>query len=243
MGWVKVVGIGPGDLNEMTLKAYNCLRECEVIVGYTTYINLIKSIILDKKIITSGMRDEVKRCRQALNLASQGKKVCIISSGDAGIYGMAGLIYEIAHKENLNIQIEVIAGVTALSSAAAILGAPIMQDFAAISLSDHLIPWIQIEKRLTLSAKADLVIVIYNPKSSERPDNLSKAVNILLKYKSPNTPVGIVKNIKRPKEESIITALEDVINYEIDMRTTLIVGNKSTYVKYGKMVTLRGYAL
>ncbi|WP_415853192.1 precorrin-3B C(17)-methyltransferase [Thermoanaerobacter kivui] len=243
MGWIKVVGIGPGDINDMTLKAYNALKECDVVVGYTTYINLIKPLIEDKEVISSGMRKEVDRCKKAVELALQGKNICIVSSGDAGIYGMAGLMYEVVHKENIDLEIEVIPGVTALNSAAAILGVPVMQDFAVISLSDHLIPWQVIEKRLELSSQADFIIVLYNPKSKERPENLIKAQKIIMKYKKGDIPVGIVKNASREGQETVITTLKEMANHEIDMRTIIIIGNESTYVRNGKMITPRGYIL
>ncbi|MDI3500561.1 MAG: precorrin-3B C17-methyltransferase / cobalt-factor methyltransferase [Thermoanaerobacter sp.] len=243
MGWIKVVGIGPGDINDMTLKAYNVLKECDVVVGYTTYINLIKPLIKDKEVISLGMRKEIDRAKKAVELALQGKNVCIVSSGDAGIYGMAGLMYEVVHKENIDLKIEVIPGVTALNAAAAILGAPVMQDFAVISLSDHLVSWQVIEKRLALSAQADFVIVLYNPKSKERTENLMKAQKIIMKYKKEDIPVGIVKNASREGQQVIITTLKEMANYEIDMRTIVIIGNESTYVENGKMVTPRGYVL
>ncbi|MGB9808838.1 MAG: precorrin-3B C(17)-methyltransferase [Caldanaerobacter sp.] len=244
MGWLKIVGIGPGSLDDMTQRALQALEECDVVVGYKTYIDLVMPLIEKKKIVSSGMRSEVERCRKAIELSLKGEKVCLISSGDPGIYGMAGLVYEIAGSEVLEeMDVEVIPGVTALNAASAILGAPIMQDFSAISLSDHLIPWEVIEKRLEASAKADFVVVLYNPKSRERQEHIEKAKKILLKYRKEDTPVGIVKNATRRGEEVVLTTLKDMEKFDIDMRTIVIVGNSSTYVKNGKMITPRGYRL
>ncbi|WP_213975662.1 precorrin-3B C(17)-methyltransferase, partial [Tepidanaerobacter acetatoxydans] len=168
MSWIKAVGIGPGSLEHMTLEAIDALKECDVVVGYNTYLNLIKPIIKEKQIIGSGMRHEVSRCKKAIELANEGKKVCVISSGDPGIYGMAGLLLELSAKEGLDIKIEVVPGISAVNMAAALLGAPLMHDFALISLSDHLTPWEVIEKRLDSAAQADFVIALYNPRSHER---------------------------------------------------------------------------
>lgn len=243
MGWIKVVGIGPGDVNDMTLRAYNALRECDVVIGYITYINLIKPVIDGKTVILSGMRKEIERCREALVMALDGKNVCIVSSGDAGIYGMAGLMHEVLYKENVDVEIEVIPGVSALNSAASVLGAPIMHDFAVISLSDHLTPWDVIEKRLKLASQADFIIILYNPKSIERTENIIKAHRIMIKYKKKDTPVGIVKNASRKGQHVVVATLSDMLNHDIDMTTVIIIGNEKTYVQNGKMITPRGYIL
>jgi precorrin-3B C17-methyltransferase len=243
MGWIKVVGIGPGNLKDMTLRAREALQECDIVIGYITYIKLVKPLIEGKEILSSGMRKEILRCQDALKPALEGKKVCIISSGDAGIYGMAGLMYEVAAKDRINVDIEVIPGVSAFSSAASILGAPIMHDFAVISLSDHLTPLNLIEERIEYASKGDFVIALYNPKSKERPDNIIKAQKIMLKYKKGETPVGIVKDASREKQSAVITTLNDMLNYDIDMTTVIIIGNEKTYVEKDRMITPRGYIL
>ncbi len=243
MGWIKIVGIGPGSIYDMTLKAYNALKDCDVVIGYATYIKLIKELIKDKKIVSMGMRKEIERAKTAIQLALDGNNVCVISSGDAGIYGMAGPVYEVALKEKVDLQIEVIPGVSSLNAASALLGAPLMQDFAVISLSDHLVPWQVIEKRLELASKADFLIAIFNPKSKERTENFYNAQKIIMKYKRGNVPVGIIKNASRENQKIIITTLDEMSNCEIDMQTIVIVGNESTYIRDGKMISPRGYIL
>lgn len=259
-GKIFVVGIGPGSAEHLTQKARAALYEADVIVGYKTYVNLIKCIAGGKEILSTGMTQEVDRCKAAIELAEKGKKVAVISSGDAGIYGMAGLIYELARgkgqgkKRNAEcgmwnadfhseLQIEVIPGVSAMNAAAAVLGAPLMHDFAAISLSDLLTPWELIEKRIEAAAMADFVICIYNPKSSGRTEQIGIARDIILRHRKPGTPVGIVKNAMRDGQKVVITTLADMLNHEIDMLTTLIIGNSMTYVVDGVMVTPRGYKI
>ena len=268
-GKIFVVGIGPGSAEHLTQKARAALYEADVIVGYKTYINLIKCIAGGKEILSTGMTQEVDRCKAAIELAEKGKKVAVISSGDAGIYGMAGLIYELVASKGtapylveqasclsqagslchqvesgLTIHdIEVIPGVSALNAAAAVLGAPLMHDFAAISLSDLLTPWDLIEKRVEAAAMADFVICIYNPKSSGRVEQIGIARDIVLRHRKPGTPVGIVKNAMREGQKVVITTLDDMLNHEIDMLTTLIIGNSMTYVVDCVMVTPRGYKI
>lgn len=243
MGWVKVVGIGPGNEKDMTRRAVDALEQCDTIIGYITYIKLIESMIQGKDIASSGMRQEVDRCRKALELAKEGKKVCVISSGDPGIYGMAGLILELAKELGDKIDIEIIPGVSAVNSAAALLGAPLMHDFAVISLSDHLTPWDIIEKRLHRASEADFVLALYNPKSRERKEHLTRALRVIGQYKDLATPVGIVKNASREEESVIITTLSDVEKHEVDMTTIVIIGNRNTFTEIGKMITPRGYVL
>jgi len=242
-GKLYVVGIGPGNPEYIAPRALSAIREAEVIVGYKTYLSLISDLIGTKETISSGMTQEIDRCRKALDLAIQGKIVAIISSGDAGIYGMAGPILEIFNELNPSIrpEIEIIPGISALNLCSAKLGAPIMHDFASISLSDRLTPWELIEKRLVAAAKADFVIVIYNPKSKGRPDHINKARDIILKFRSPNTPVGIVRSAMRDNERVIITNLENILNYDIDMQTTIIIGNSNTFAFDRYMITPRGY--
>lgn len=187
------------------------------------------------------MGREVERAKTAVKKALENKRVAVISGGDPGVYGMAGLVLEVAEREKANISIEIVPGVTAATAAAATLGAPLVEDFAVISLSDILTPWNLIEKRLRAAAEADFVIVLYNPQSQERREPLAKAHKILLEYRNPKTPVGIVKRAKRNGEEAIITTLREMLNYEIDMVTTLIIGNSTTYIINKRLVTPRGY--
>lgn len=246
MAWIKVVGIGPGDYGNMTIKAIEAIKECDVVIGYKTYIELIKPMVTDKEIISSGMRQEVDRCRMAIEEVMEGKNVCVVSSGDAGIYGMAGLILEVIKEKGINpgeLGFEVIPGVSAFNAAASLLGAPLMNDFACISLSDHLTSWGIIEKRIEYASIGDFVIVIFNPRSKEREEHLGKAQQIMLKYKSPSTPVGIVKNAGREGQSVVITELQNMLLHPIDMLTTIIVGKSDTYIYDSKIVTPRGYSL
>ncbi len=237
---IYIIGIGPGNLNQITENALEAINSSDVIVGYTKYIQLIENLIKEKEVFTSGMRQEKERCRKAVELALEGRTVAVVSSGDSGIYGMAGLVYELAEKYPY-IQIEVIPGITAAVSAAAVLGAPIMHDFAVISLSDLLTPWEKIEERVKMASKADFVICLYNPGSSKRNDYLKKACSFALMYKSPYTKCGWVKNIARDGQESGVCTLEKLADFKADMFTTVIIGNSSTKIVNGKLVTPRGY--
>ncbi|AKI49127.1 precorrin-3B C(17)-methyltransferase [Listeria monocytogenes] len=240
---IYVIGIGPGDKRLMTGEALQAIEDAEVIVGYVTYIKLIKELIKDKEVVKTGMRREIDRCQEAVDIALTGKKVAVVSSGDAGIYGMAGLVLELAEKSNPDLEVKVIPGITASIGAAAVLGAPIMHDFCHISLSDLMTPWEVIEKRLTHAAMADFVVCFYNPRSKGRANHLANAFQKMMEYKSGDTVVGIVKDVGRKEERKIITTMRD-IDYElVDMTTMVIVGNKETYVKNGKMITPRGYTL
>lgn len=240
---IYVIGIGPGDKRLMTGEALQAIEDAEVIVGYVTYIKLIKELIKDKEVVKTGMRREIDRCQEAVDIALTGKKVAVVSSGDAGIYGMAGLVLELAEKSNPDLEVKVIPEITASIGAAAVLGAPIMHDFCHISLSDLMTPWEVIEKRLTHAAMADFVVCFYNPRSKGRANHLANAFQKMMEYKSGDTVVGIVKDVGRKEERKIITTMRD-IDYElVDMTTMVIVGNKETYVKNGKMITPRGYTL
>ncbi|HAB0762651.1 TPA_asm: cobalt-precorrin-3B C(17)-methyltransferase [Listeria monocytogenes] len=240
---IYVIGIGPGDKRLMTGEALQAIEDAEVIVGYVTYIKLIKELIKDKEVVKTGMRREIDRCQEAVDIALTGKKVAVVSSGDAGIYGMAGLVLELAEKSNPDLEVKVIPGITASIGAAAVLGAPIMHDFCHISLSDLMTPWEVIEKRLTHAAMADFVVCFYNPRSKGRANHLANAFQKMMEYKSGDTVVGIVKDVGRKEERKIITTMRD-IDYElVDMTTMVVVGNKETYVKNGKMITPRGYTL
>jgi precorrin-3B C17-methyltransferase len=214
------------------------LEEADAIVGYKTYVELVKDIIKDKEVVASGMRKEKARAEEAVKLALQGKCVAVISSGDPGVYGMAGITLEVADGK---VPVEMVPGVTAATAAAASLGAPLVHDFAVISLSDLLTPWNKIMSRLEASAMADMVIVLYNPRSKGRPDHIKTAREIILWHRDPQTPVGLVRSARRGKEEVTITTLKEMLNYEIDMLTTVIIGNSETMVKNGKMITPRGY--
>lgn len=238
-----MVGIGPGAHADISQRALDTLKSCEIIVGYKLYIDLIKDFIGNKRIIASAMRKEIERVELAVREAKLGRTVSIISSGDSGVYGMAGLVLELACKENIEVPIEVIPGIPAANAAAAVLGAPLMHDYAVISLSDLLTPWETIEKRVRYAAEADFVIVLYNPKSAQRDWQIEKVVHIVSQYKSSGTPVGIVKDATRNDESVAITTLDKMISYPIDMTTIIIIGNSTTFVYHNYMVTRRGYSL
>lgn len=238
-----VVGLGPGDVKQMTPEAQEVLKEVDVIVGYTTYIKLVREFIKGKEIVNTGMRREVDRCQAAIDLAKEGKEVAVISSGDAGIYAMAGLIYELLESSKEDLDVKVIPGITASVGGAALLGAPLMNDFCHISLSDIMTPWDMIEKRLHMAAKGDFVICLYNPRSKNRSEHLSNALNIIKQYKGGDIYVGIVKDVGRKGEKSIITTIDELDVELVDMTTTVIVGNKFTRVYNNVMFTPRGYNL
>lgn len=239
-----IVGIGPGNMEEMSRAAYKILKEVDVIVGYKTYLNLISDLIKEKQeTYHSGMRKEKERAEKAIKLAKKGKAVAIISSGDPGVYGMAGLVFELIDEINFDIEVEVVAGITAANAAAAVLGAPLMHDYAVISLSDLLTPWKQIQKRLISAAEADFITVLYNPRSSKRTEQIKIAQEIFLESRKDNTPVGIVRNAGRKEEEKIITDLRQMLEKEIDMISTVIIGNSETYISNDRMITPRGYNL
>jgi precorrin-3B C17-methyltransferase len=237
---VYAVGIGPGDVKHITPQARQVIDACDVIVGYNLYINLIAELLQGKKIIATGMKSELARCKVALDEARNGKSVAVISSGDAGIYGMAALLLELAENDS-EIEIEVVPGITAAIAAASLLGAPLSNDFAVVSLSDLLTPWSIIEKRLEAAALGDFVVCLYNPKSKTRTDGLRRACEILLKHKSPQTLCGYVRNALRNNGEQKICTLIDLPNAEIDMLTTVIVGNTWTRCIGNRLVTSRGY--
>lgn len=238
-----MVGIGPGSKGDITLRAINALKSSEVVIGYKTYLNLIKELVGDKPTIGTGMGEERERCQAALEEASKGKIVSIVSSGDPGVYGMAGLILEMASSSKIQVPVEIIPGVPASCAASALLGAPLAHDHALISLSDLLTPWETIEKRLRLAAQGDFVIVLYNPKSSQRTWQIEKAREILLKYKPAESPVGIVKDAGRVGESVTITTLGQMLEFPTDMTTIIIVGDSTTFVSNNLMVTRRGYKL
>ncbi len=250
-GKIYIVGTGPGSINHITPYAVEAIKSSHYIVGYDTYLELIDELIKDQKIISTGMTQEIERCKKAIQLADEGWTVSVISGGDPGIYAMAGLVFEllISLKADLDAQnkfmpdIEVVPGISALNAAASRLGAPLMHDFASISLSDRLTPWEVIAKRLDSAAYSDFVIVLYNPKSKGRTEHINIAASIIKKHRSPDTPVGIVKQAMRDGERVIITTLKDFLNYDIDMQTTVIIGNSMTFVSDRWMVTPRGYKM
>lgn len=241
MSKIYIVGIGPGYYEEMTIRAARVLSSCDVIVGYQVYVELVKEHFADKKFLTTPMKKEVERCRLAFEEAVKGQNVAMISSGDAGIYGMAGLMYEIAALDGYEVEIEVVPGVTAATSGAAVLGAPLIHDFAIISLSDLLTPFEKIESRLSHAAQADLGIVLYNPSSHKRADYLKKACQILLTYLPGDRVCGYVENIGREGTKFELCTLEELQNRQVNMFTTVFIGNAQTQIMNGKMVTPRGY--
>ncbi len=240
MNKVYAVGIGPGGEEFFTQEAKAALERADVIAGYTVYVDLVKDMYPDKETYTTPMKQEIERCRWAIEKASTGKTVAMVCSGDAGVYGMAGLLFELADQYE-DVEIEVVAGVTAANSGAAVLGAPLGHDFCLISLSDLLTPWELIEKRLHCAAEADFAICIYNPRSKKRADHLQKACNIIMEHKSPDTVCGWVKNIGREGQEFNIVTLAQLEQEPIDMFTTVFIGSASTKVIAGRMVTPRGY--
>lgn len=242
MSTVYVVGLGPGAEEQMTVRAQKVLEHCPVLIGYNVYIDLVKEQFPDKIFLSTPMRKEPERCRMAFEEAEKGQDVAMICSGDAGVYGMAGLIFEIG-KEYPSIQIEVVPGITAASGGAAVLGAPLMHDFAVISLSDLLTPWELIKERLRCAAKADFVICLYNPSSRKRSTYLAKACEIMLEYKAEDTVCGIVKNIAREGETMQTLTLKELKETTVDMFSTVFIGNKQTKVIREKMVTPRGYRI
>ena len=239
MNKLYVIGIGPGEPGQMTQKAMDTLRSVDVVAGYGVYVDLVKPLFPEKEYLVTPMRKEVDRCRMALDAAAEGKTVAMISSGDAGVYGMAGLCLELA--ADTDVEVDVIPGVTAALSGGAVLGAPLTHDFAVISLSDLLTPWDKIEKRLELAGEADLCIALYNPSSHRRSDYLRKACDILLRHVKPETVCGVVRNIGREGEEYKVMPLSELRDYKADMFTTVFIGNSQTREVNGKMVTPHGY--
>ncbi len=235
-----VVGLGPGGADGMTFRAQNVLRASDVIVGYTVYIDLVRADFPDKEFLSTPMRKEVDRVRLALETAAQGRTVALICSGDAGVYGMSGLCEELL-PQYPGVELETVPGVSAVLSGAAILGAPLMHDFAVISLSDLLTPWEKIETRLLAAAEADFVICLYNPSSHKRHDYLQRACDLILRFASPETVCGIARNIGREGESTQVLTLEKLRDTEVDMFSTVFIGNSQTKNINGKMVTPRGY--
>lgn len=235
-----VVGLGPGDGAYMTRQALTALEQAELLVGYTKYVALVRPLFPDKPVVATGMTQELERCRLALEQAGRGKTVALVCSGDAGVYGMAGPVLELCEAYP-GVEVEVVSGVTAALSGAAVLGAPLMHDFAVVSLSDLLTPWETIERRLRAAAAADFCLCLYNPSSKKRSDYLQRACRILLEFRTANTVCGWVKNIGRDGQESRVLTLDRLRDEAVDMFTTVFVGNGETREIAGRMVTPRGY--
>lgn len=242
-GVVLVTGIGPGALDLLAPKALAALQQADTIIGYRTYLELVESCFNPRaEVISSSMMQEIDRCRKALELAENGHDVALVCGGDPGIYAMAGLIFELAKNQGNSCAIEIIPGIAALNACAAVLGAPLMHDFAAISLSDLLTPWELIEKRLEAAAGADFVTVLYNPKSKKRTSQIERAQEIFLAHRSPDTPVGVVHAASRPDESVQLCTLASMLEADIGMQSTVTIGNSQTCTWQNRMITPRGYA-
>ncbi len=246
-GKLYIVGVGPGHHDHMTFRAKDAIKESDTIVGYETYVNLVQDLIEGKDVYRYAMTQEVERAHQCIDLAKSGKTVSLVSSGDPGIYGMAGLIYEILAESGWNpkdgLPVEIIPGVSALNSCASIIGSPLMTDFAVLSMSDLLVPWEIITKRVEAAAQGDFVIVIYNPSSKKRIHQLQDARKIILKYRKSTTPVAIIKGAFRNSQSMVLTDLENLPKHsdKLGMISTVIIGNSSTYTYKDLMINPRGY--
>jgi precorrin-3B C17-methyltransferase len=244
-GKLLIIGFGPGSFEHITQRAREAIQESDMIIGYKTYVELIEGLLTDQEIVSTGMTEEVSRAQEAVRQAELGKKVAVISSGDAGVYGMAGLVYEVliekGWKEATGVAIEIIPGISAINSCASLLGAPVMHDACTISLSDHLTPWEMIAKRVEAAAQADFVIALYNPRSGRRTRQIVETQKILLKYRSPDTPVGLVKSAYRERQHVVLTTLKEMLDHDIGMLTTVIIGNATTFFYDNKIITPRGY--
>ena len=244
MAKITVIGIGPGSLMDMTPRARKAIEDAQVVAGYHTYIKLVESLLDGKEVIGTGMMQEIDRCRMAVEKAAAGQETVVVSSGDAGVYGMAGLVLELILQRPEGERPEfggTIAGISAVNAAASVLGAPLMHDFAVISLSNLLTPWELIKKRVDMAGQGDFVIALYNPKSKKRVQNIEEVREILLKYRAPSTPVGIVTAATRPDEKKVLSTLDDFTKEDINMFSLVVIGNSQTYVKEGYMITPRGY--
>ncbi len=245
-GKIMLVGIGPGSIEHMTARARNAIAEADTVIGYSTYIKLVEDLLDGKEVVKKGMTEELDRAVDALEHARAGKKVALISSGDVGVYGMAGPTYEVLFQAgwtpDCGIEVEIVPGASALNSCAALVGAPLTHDFCAISLSDLLTPWPVIAKRLNAAADADFVVALYNPKSGRRTRQIIEAQRLFLRHRRPDTPVAIVKSAYRPKQRIEFTTLAHMSESDIGMLSTVLIGNSHTFVRDGLMITPRGYA-
>ena len=246
VGKIMLVGIGPGSAAHMTQRAREAIAEADTVIGYVTYIKLVADLVEGKEVIRKGMTEELDRAVSALEAARAGKKVALISSGDAGVYGMAGPTYEVLFQAGWTpedpVQVEIVPGASALNACAARVGAPLTHDFCAISLSDLLTPWPVIARRLDAAADADFVVALYNPKSGRRTRQIVEAQRLLLRHRRADTPVAVVKSAYRRRERIEFTTLDRMSECDIGMLTTVLIGNSNTIVKHGLMVTPRGYA-
>ncbi len=245
-GKILLVGFGPGSESHMSVRALQAIEEADVVIGYSTYIRLVKNLLEGKEVIRKGMTEEIDRCLQAYEQARQGKVVALISSGDIGIYGMAGPTYEVLLQSgwtpDSDIEVEIVPGSTALSASASLVGAPLTHDFCSISLSDLLTPWPVIAKRLDAAGRSDFVVALYNPKSGRRTGQIEEAQRILLQYRKADTPVAIVKSAFRDLQEIQMVRLDEMKDCKIGMLTTVLIGNSSTFMQEGLMITPRGYS-
>jgi len=245
-GVLSIVGIGPGAQEHTTPAALEAIAQAEVVVGYTTYIKLVRHLLAGKEIVRTGMTEEIGRARAAIDRARAGARVALISSGDAGVYGMAGLAFEVLRdigwKRGDAPELQIVPGITALNSCASLVGAPFTHDFCAISLSDLLTPWPVIQKRIEAAAAADFVIALYNPASGRRTRQIVDAQHVIRTYRDGRTPVALVKSAHRKLQNVVLTNLDAFLEYEIGMLTTVIVGSRATFLFEGYMVTPRGYA-
>ncbi|SBT10345.1 Precorrin-3 methyltransferase [Candidatus Propionivibrio aalborgensis] len=245
-GKIMLVGLGPGSQDYLTARARAAIAEADTVIGYATYIRLVKTLLDGKEVVKKAMTEELDRAIEAFDRAKVGKKVALVSSGDAGVYGMAGPTFEVLFQAgwtpDSGIEVEIIPGASALNTCAALVGAPLTHDFCAISLSDLLTPWPTIARRLDAVAYADFVVALYNPKSGRRTRQIEEAQRIFLHHRDPQTPVAIVKSAYRPKQHIEFTTLENMGEADIGMLTTVLIGNSHTFVKHGLMVTPRGYA-
>ncbi len=245
-GKIMLVGIGPGNAEHMTARARSAIAEADVVIGYATYISLVEDLLENKEVVRKSMTEELDRAIEALERARAGKRVALVSSGDAGVYGMAGPTYEVLFQAgwtpDSGVEVEIVPGASALNSCAALVGAPLTHDFCAISLSDLLTPWPVIARRLDAAAYADFVVALYNPKSGRRTQQIVEAQRLFLRHRRPDTPVAIVKSAYRPKQRIEFTTLDKMSDCEIGMLSTVLIGNSNTVVRDGLMVTPRGYA-
>jgi len=245
-GKIMLVGLGPGSQDHLTARARAAIAEADTIIGYVTYIRLVADLVEGKEVIRKSMTEELDRAIEALDRASQGKKVALVSSGDAGVYGMAGPTFEVLFQAgwtpDSDIEVEIVPGASALNTCAALVGAPLTHDFCAISLSDLLTPWPTIARRLDAAAYADFVVALYNPKSGRRTQQIVEAQRLFLRHRDPQTPVAVVKSGYRPKQRIEFTTLEKMAEADIGMLSTVLIGNSNTFIRHGLMVTPRGYA-
>jgi precorrin-3B C17-methyltransferase len=245
-GKIMLVGLGPGSNAHLTARARAAIAEADTIIGYVTYIRLVADLVVGKEVIKKSMTEELDRAIEAFERARQGKKVALVSSGDAGVYGMAGPTFEVLFQAgwtpDSDIEVEIIPGASALNTCAALVGAPLTHDFCAISLSDLLTPWPTIARRLDAVAYADFVVALYNPKSGRRTRQIVEAQRLFLRHRRPDTPVAIVKSAYRPKQRIEFTTLDKMAESDIGMLSTVLIGNSNTFIKHGLMVTPRGYS-